>query len=380
MDNLSNIRYDALIHWAENMLRSKNEERELIDGLIEAISTLPGGEAWLEGREVAIAPRGRVDALVNASIAGRPLQFLIEAKREAFPRDVRETVWQLRNYLAHLPDQAREVVPFFVARAISPGAREILREEGVGFFDMGGTLFIPARHAFVHIDRPPPRKSSKAFASLFQGQKARILHEVFSRRSEWLSVKQVAEDTGVSPATASATLSEMERREWVDVEGAGPSKLRRLRAPQQLLDAWSTYIADQKPPNLQRYYVSGTDAAALSHRLDEACQRADAAYAVTAEAAAQAYAPYLSTISQLRCRIAPGPSQQDALDILRARPVSEGWNLGIIDTRASSDVIVGERRDGVCLASPLQIYLDLLQGSGRSKEMAAHLRAERLDV
>lgn len=356
------------------------EERELLDGLVDAIGGLPEGQAWISGREVAIGPRGRVDAIVEALVAGRPLQLIVEAKREAFPRDVRETVWQLRNYLAHLPNSDREIVPFFVARAISPGARDILREEGIGFYDLGGTLYIPAKQAFVYIDRPAPRKSSKIFDSVFQGQKARVVQAVFARRDSWLSVKQIAEETEVSAATASATLSEMERREWVDVEGAGPSKLRRLRSPRLLLDAWAEYIADQKPPKIERYYVPGADADGLVQRLDQACRQADAAYAVTSEAAAQAYAPYLSSISQVRCRIVPGPHQRDALETLQARPVSEGWNLGVIEARARGDITVGERLGGVCLAEPLQVYLDLLQGTGRSKEMAAHLRAERLEA
>lgn len=356
------------------------EERELLDGLVDAIGSLPEGQAWIGGREVAIGPRGRVDAIVEALVAGRPLQLIVEARREAFPRDVRETIWQLRNYLAHLPDGGREIVPFFVARAISPGARDILREEGIGFYDLGGTLYIPAKQAFVYIDRPAPRKSNKIFDSVFQGQKARVVRAVFARRYDWLSVKEIAEETEVSPATASATLSEMERREWVDVEGAGPSKLRRLRSPSLLLDAWAEYIADQKPPKIERYYVPSADAERLAQRLDQACRQADAAYAVTSEAAAQAYAPYLSSISQIRCRIVPGPRQRDALETLQARPVSEGWNLGLIETRARGDITVGERLSGICLAEPLQVYLDLLQGAGRSKEMAAHLRAERLEA
>jgi len=44
----------------------------------------------------------------------------------------------------------------------------------------------------------------------------------------------------------SDTLSEMERREWVEIEGAGPSKLRRLRAPKLVLDAWADFFADHK--------------------------------------------------------------------------------------------------------------------------------------
>ena len=362
------------------MLKFEQEEQELLDGLIDAIGELPDGQAWIEGREVALKPRsGRVDAIVDAMVAGRPLQLLIEAKREAFPRDVREAIWQLRNHLAHHAGHNREVVPFFVARAISPGARDILREEKIGFYDLGGSLYIPSLSAFVYIDRPVPAKSNKTFGSIFQGQRARVVQEMFARRPAWVSVKQIAEEAEVSPATASDTLREMERREWVEVEGSGPSKLRRLRAPGPVLDAWTAFIADQKPAKLTRYYVSRADTEDLAGKLDQTCRDADAAYAVTAEAAAQAYAPYLSNVSQLRCRIVPGPSQDRALEMLQARPVTEGWNLGIIETKARGDVTVGERVDGVALAPPLQVYIDLLQGSGRAKEMAAHLRQERLD-
>lgn len=362
------------------MLKFENEEQELLDGLVDAIGGLPESQAWIEGREVALAPRGgRVDAIIEAMIAGRSLKLLVEAKREAFPRDVRQAIYQLRNHLAHQSDGNRDIVPLFVARAISPGAREILREEKIGFYDLGGTLYIPAPSTFVYIDRPIPPKDRKAFGAIFQGQRARVVQEIFDRRPSWVSVKQIAEEAEVSPATASETLSEMERREWVDVEGSGPSKLRRLRAPGAVLDAWVDFLADQKAPKIVRYYVSSADSEDLARQLDRACADADAAYAVTAEAAAQAYAPYLSSVSQVRCRIVPGPQRDRALEMLQARPVTEGWNLGLIETRARGDVTVGERIDGIALARPLQVYLDLLQGSGRSKEMAAHLRQERLD-
>ena len=362
------------------MLKYEAEERELLDGLIDAIGALPDGHAEIDEREVPIGPHGRVDALIDARIGAQELQLLVEAKREGFPRDVRETVWQLRNHLAHMPSADREILPFFIARAISPGARNILREERVGFYDLGGSLYIPARHAFVYVDRPVPKKNARIFVSLFQGQKARVVQAVFDRRSDWLSVKELAESTEVSPATVSATLGELERREWIDVEGAGPSKLRRLRSAKALVDAWSSYVADQKPPKLTRYYVPGSNALELAQQLDLACRDADAAYAVTAEAAAQLYAPYLSSISQVKCRIEPGRRQEEALERLNARPVSEGWNLGLLETRARGDVTVAESIENVRLASPLQVYLDLLQGSGRSREMAAHLRSERLEA
>ena len=40
------------------MLQFEQDEQELLEGLIEAIGGLPEGQAWIEGREVAVAPRG----------------------------------------------------------------------------------------------------------------------------------------------------------------------------------------------------------------------------------------------------------------------------------------------------------------------------------
>lgn len=354
-------------------------EEELLDGLVNAIRAVPHARAHLARREMPLDQRRRIDGIVDAEIAGRPIELIVEAKRDAFPRDVREAIYQLRNYLARYKSGSTEVIPFFVARTISPGARELLRHEEIGFYDLGGTLYIPAKHAFVHIDRPAPRKTSRSFDSIFQGQKARVMLYVFENRREWLSVKRIAEEAEVSAATASETLTEMERREWVEAEGAGPVKTRRLREPERLLDAWTHYVANQKPLGIERFYVTSADVNDLMHKLGQACGEGDAAYAVTGEAAAQVYAPYLSTVSQVRCRIIPGPRRDDALNRLRARPVSEGWNLALVETNARGDVTVGEPIDGIRFAPPLQVYLDLLQGSGRAKEMAAHLRSERLE-
>ncbi|SEH15056.1 Transcriptional regulator, AbiEi antitoxin, Type IV TA system [Sphingopyxis sp. YR583] len=361
------------------MPRFEENEAELLDRALLAIEALPNAGGKIIAQNASLGAYGRVDAIAELSISGRPFRLVIEVKREVFPRDVRETIWQLRNYLAHIDDGSVEMLPFLVAHSISPGARQVLQEEGIGYYDFGGALFIPSRETYVFIDRPPPRKTQKIFTSIFEGQRARVVRAVFDKAPNWLSVKELAKDLDISPATASATLSEMERRDWVEAEGLGPSKLRRLSNGRMLLDEWSEYIADQPTPKMKRYYVSMKTAEGLMRKLDAACCDAQIRYAVTGEAAAQLYAPYLSSVAQVRCRMAPGRHAEEMLSDMDARPVSEGWNLGIIDVRSASDVDVGQRCDGIALAPPIQVYLDLLQGAGRSKEMAVHLRAERLD-
>jgi hypothetical protein len=52
--------------------------------------------------------------------------------------------------------------------------------------------------------------------------------------------------------------------------------------------------------------------------------------------------------------------------------------LGIIEAKSQGDFLFRERERNVWLASPILAYLDLLQSDGRAKEMAEHLRLERI--
>ena len=60
------------------------------------------------------------------------------------------------------------------------------------------------------------------------------------------------------------------------------------------------------------------------------------------------------------------------------RRVGEGANLIVLASKSAGELQFRERVDGAWLASPIQIYLDLLRGEGRSKEMAEHFRKERI--
>ncbi len=66
-------------------------------------------------------------------------------------------------------------------------------------------------------------------------------------------------------------------------------------------------------------------------------------------------------------------SREWLLSVLGAREVSEGANLTVIDAK-SKELSRGVSDDPErLLASPLKVYLDLLNDHGRSKEMAEHL-------
>jgi hypothetical protein len=129
---------------------------------------------------------------------------------------------------------------------------------------------------------------------------------------------------------------------------------------------------------MRRYYVPGLKTDALIERLGHTFDAHRVDYALSYEAAAQRYAPFLSTVSQVRTRMLAGPNADAAVADIGARTVSEGFNLAIIETTSARELLFRENAGGIWLASPIQVYLDLLRGEGRAKEMADHLRKERI--
>jgi hypothetical protein len=361
------------------MLESTLTERQLIGRFVDALRELPEVQADLDHWNPVSKQGNRGhDAQVDLHVAGKSFVLLIDAKKAVFPRDVRQVIWQLREAShARTKGQGEAPLSLLVAESISPGAKELLRSERVGYYDSGGSLFLPAPGAYLYIDKPPPKTLAKSVRALFSGRRAQVLHALLVRHQDWFGVTELAQQAMVSPATASQVLTELERFDWLVARGQGPSKERYLREPTALLDAWTKQLSAVRPPTLQRYYVPGTKAD-LAARIGQVLDAHDVQYAMSHEVAAQHYAPFLSNVSQVRAWVLIGADADAAIGDLGARAVNEGANLAIIEAKSTGELLFRERVGGLWLASRIRIYLDLLRGEGRSKEMAEHFRKESI--
>lgn len=347
----------------------------LIDQLLASLRELPDVHVELAQAEPAAQAVGRADATIELQVAGKSIALLVEAKKSVYPRDVRQALWQLKSpQHDHYTNGQR----LLIAESISPGAKELLRAERIGYFDSGGSLFLPAAGAYVYIDKPAPKALEKSVRSLFSGRRTQVLHALLVNHEQWFGVTDVAERAQVAPSTASDVLHELERFDWLTSRGQGPSKERHLREPGALLDAWAQQLATQRAPLLRRYFVPGLKSDALIERLGQLFATHEITYAVSQEAAAQRYAPFLSSISQTRVRLLPSPRADAAMAELGARVVNEGANFAIIETKSTGELLFRRQVGGIWLASPIQVYLDLLHGEGRARESAEHLRKERI--
>lgn len=355
-------------------------ERITVEKLVEALQGLPQVHADPPVWEPASPDKG-IDAKVDVVSGDQRYTLLVEAKKDVFPRDVRQVLGLIKGYAKAFQGRERptSVVLLLAAESISQGAKDLLKQENVGYFDAGGSLFIPAHGAYVYIEKPPPKTATKAARALFKGKSTQVFHALLHRRDAWFGVRELAQVAKVSPATASETLTALERLDWVTSRGQGPSKERHLSAPDALLDEWKKQVLVARQPPTRRYYVPATNVNELPDRLAAACEASELEYVITQEAAAQLYAPYLSSISRVACRMAAGYTDA-AFSKLRARAVTEGANLLVIETKSEGEFLFKERHGAIWLANPVQVYLDLLRSGGRAQEAAEHLRRERSGV
>jgi hypothetical protein len=115
----------------------------------------------------------------------------------------------------------------------------------------------------------------------------------------------------------------------------------------------------------------------LTHRIDEAGVSFD--WAFTGTAAANVYAPLLTSVDTVEIIVRPGHAEQLAKS-LRLKPADQGANITLVERDGASLLFRDSHPDySSYFSSPFILYLDLLDGRGRNKELAQHV-LEKLEL
>lgn len=299
---------------------------------------------------------------------------------EGLPADAKRA----QNEIARIADRESLHIPVVAARRISPGAREILDNEGVSWADASGRahIVVPGRLYITRLD-PIPAERPRAFTwSAAAGAVAETLLMWRVRQGREGSepidrVTEIAPIAGVSLAHTARVLRQFDELRYTVKTGAerGTSAMRELRDPGRLLSDWAAHSG----------YVSGSGQVAEFHvpwreiedsyfPLINAFAGSD--WAVTSEAAADRIAPYLTNVPTLEVYVPAGQffAMVDRLseegELTR---VESGGRIRILAADPYFFRLTDDVR-GVRMASVVRIYADLLHHGGRSAEAAEHLR------
>lgn len=316
-------------------------------------------------------------AILTLGIAGSTQQVAVMVGDIVHPREAREAIWFLRDVVRRLPEPLQGTLPLLAANAISLAGRSLLTENGIGYFDSGGSLSLSAPGFLIIVDRPPARRVKRMIGAIFEGHTARVLHAAFDRREHWSALRDLAGAAQVSGTTVSKALIELDRRGWLETQGRGAAKLRRLSLPGAMLDAWTDFLRERQRPSFKRYQVPIDDPARVMAGLHQACENRSIPYAATGEAAAFRHMPSAPGSRRVQCRLVAGKEASALVQALGAKPAGADWNLGVIEVDSAEYLFDAAPSNDIVLTTPLQTYLDLVSSAGTC-ELGRQIRLARL--
>ncbi len=370
----------------------RETERALIQEFITALSTAADIHVLEQREEVEFrdGKKSRLDAILKLHIPDQtdPVELAVEAEAAVYPRDARRLI----DYLTAFNNQRKQseaapTVPVVVALHLSEGARNLLREAGVNYFDASsGTLFYRYGTWLIDRERPATRTIVRRIGSVFNGAREQVVHALLNHwlkedESDWIAGNELAVRAETSPFTVSKTLQELEKNDWIETTGSGPSQRRRVKNASALLDAWADeWTRRTRLEPRTRWYTYAGGRGGIVDRVLEKLASYDG-WAVTGAAAANARVPHLTTIDRVLVIVPVGSAEVWAGE-MNFEPTEKGSNITFIERSGASLLFLDEHpeRPGSRFASAFVQYLDLLDGVGRNKELAREYRSRVLKL
>jgi DNA-binding MarR family transcriptional regulator len=213
--------------------------------------------------------------------------------------------------------------------------------------------------------------------NIFKGNAARVLHVLMSEPGRRWHLVELADQAKVSPSTVHQVLFVLQNHLWVDARGLGPKRVRVLREPGALLEAWREEYS-LKQYDARSFYGWAKSAEELRAAVTSAIDAAGVKYALTLASGAALVAPYATSVQTLSIIILAGADMDPVWTKAALEPAEDGANVTVMISKSDAPLLLRREIDGVWVASDVQLYLDLWVSPSRGKEQAEHLRRERL--
>lgn len=259
-----------------------------------------------------------------------------------------------------------------VARHMSPGAREVLAEAGIGWVDETGAAEIASGMIVVsRTGRPPkPAELPKRWTPSVVAVAEALLCGVKA------TVAATEEATGLSNGSCTTALRVLTNFGLLDADaGRGRDSARRVVDDDRLLDVYASAVEDLPPPISLQCGVTWRDTIVGLTKTGESWERAKIAWASTGAVAAAVIAPHLTTVSSVVVYV----NADTILDLEAAaaaaglRPI-EGGRLTLKPFPTVTAKRLATMIDGLWVVPWPRAYVDVRAVGVRGEDAAEHLR------
>ena len=332
--------------------------------------------AVLEGATVDVAPADGGADLVIRTRDGREIEIQAKWAGEGWPQDVRRVAATVGE---RWPENA-----VLLARSLSPGAIEWLRERGANWADEAGQARIVGPGGLVVIREPAQPLAKRSAPRSFSWSKSAITiaEGILAREDRPLRVVDLAEASDWSTAQAAKVLKAFDGQGWTVKHGAsrGVGAHRVLADADGLLAAWSAAVVASPRATRIAHRATKDVMALLRNDLVPALSQT-AGWAVSGWGGLELAAPFATTTPSLHVYIDETDFAAQLGDVIEKaglREVDEGGR--VIFWAADARVFAFARRaEGVPVVSAPRLFADLSSFGGRGGDAADHVKAELID-
>ncbi|MHB2021940.1 MAG: hypothetical protein ACYCO3_01215 [Mycobacteriales bacterium] len=327
--------------------------------------------------EVNVIANAKAQVIVNGQ--HRPLLVLPRPPSGSDPGVV------ARRLADTVPGRA---VGLVAARSIPYAERDALEAAGLSWCDGRGALHLRWPGTLVHIDhgarRFATRESPGTDETRLGPAGIRAVQVLLASPQEEWTVNRLAERAEISVGQAHNVFRAMEQKRLVYTAGKGPKQRRVIDDRRAALD-WLAVVdgARRRPPAAATYLYARTETE-LARRFAERAVEVGVAYAVTGAAGSSLLGvPVLSRIVVTQIRVG-GLQPIEALGRLglehpEADQAGRGVNLALWADIGEVGTFGAPEVDGVRVAPPIRVWLDLRRQGGRNVDAAQLFREQALE-
>lgn len=272
-----------------------------------------------------------------------------------------------------------------VARRLSPGAVEWLRERDANWADAAGQARIVTRSG-LFVLREVPAPPSRRAPSAFSWSPARTdVAEVLLAEGRVPRLAELADLSGWSVPQVGEALRRFDTEGWTRKEGGerGARARRLLVDAEGLRERWAEHVKVSARARLLGHTLMREPLAYLERELAPALDGIGR-YAASGWAGLQLIAPFVSTVPTLHLYVEAQIFDAELPRLLRRlgiREVSEGARIEFWRARpAALHQAKAPRRTSVSVVHPSRLYADLLTLGDRGRVAAEHVRTEFLSA
>ncbi len=339
-------------------MKIKTNKSAIAQALRECLVNIP----FLKVGEVSINEKKfEPDFQVEIGIKNKSFRILGEYKDSGEPRIARLTTYQIKDWIS----KGIGTYGIFIAPYISPETAIICSDAGIGYLDLAGNCLLSFETIFIHREGKANLTRSRKLRSLYSRKAERILRVLLTESKQNWKTEALAKTAKVSYGQVAKVKNLLADREWLAPSENGI----RLKDPSAVLDEWITQYRYKRNQVVEYYAMA--DVVECEAKLAEACDRRKTRYALTAFSGAARLSP---TVRYQRMTAYIDGDPNLLADALGWKLVTSGANVNLLVPYDEGVFFGAQEINGIQIASPVQIYLDLQDYRGRGQEAAQNIR------